>query len=253
MMPKDPIFAAYSEYYDLLYQDKDYEIEANYVDSLLRVHAIRGRSVLELGSGTGKHGKLIASSGYQVHGIEQSKDMLARVAQGDGFTVEEGDICKTNLFRKFDAAIALFHVVSYQISNQSILELLQRTKDHLNEGGLFLFDVWYSPAVYKQRPMVRVKRVSTSDIEIMRIAEPVIFHNENRVDVQYTIFVKNLKTNMLQKFSELHSMRHFSLPEIKMLASMTGFEFLEAKEFLTAADPSDATWGVCVVLRRCES
>ena len=45
-------------------------------------------------------------------------------------------------------------------------------------------------------------------------------------------------------------MRHFSTPEIKLLAYTTGFELLHAEEYLTKAAPSEKTWGVCYILKK---
>jgi hypothetical protein len=43
-------------------------------------------------------------------------------------------------------------------------------------------------------------------------------------------------------------MRHFSLPELDLLAAAHGLQRLGAEEFLTGAAASEATWGVCVIL-----
>ena len=43
-----PVFDAYSSYYDLLYQDKDYAAEAAYVLSAIRAHKPDAEQVLEL-------------------------------------------------------------------------------------------------------------------------------------------------------------------------------------------------------------
>ena len=45
-------------------------------------------------------------------------------------------------------------------------------------------------------------------------------------------------------------MRHFSIPEIKLLAEFSGFEFLKAEEFVTGNEPSPVTWGVNFILRK---
>lgn len=250
MMKEVLNFAAYSKYYDLLYEDKDYQREANYVHHLLQMHGVRGSELLELGSGTGKHANVLVDLGYRIHGLEISAEMVAKTTIRPGLTIQQGDICKMQLGRTFDAVVSLFHVVSYQTKNDAVTELFQQTHDHLNKGGLFVFDVWYSPAVYEQKPTVRVKRVANSAIEIIRIAEPTTIHSENRVDVKYTVFAQDMVTKVIQTFSELHSLRHFSIPEIAMLARMNGFELLEAKEFLSAEEPSEKTWGVCFVLRK---
>ena len=44
------VFADYARYYDLLYQDKDYAAEADYVASLIQQYHQAAQSILELGS-----------------------------------------------------------------------------------------------------------------------------------------------------------------------------------------------------------
>ena len=70
-------FQKYSTYYDLLYRDKDYAAEAEYVARTIRSIVPGARSILELGSGTGRHGRLLAAMGFNVHGIERSAEMVA--------------------------------------------------------------------------------------------------------------------------------------------------------------------------------
>jgi SAM-dependent methyltransferase len=119
---------------------------------------------------------------------------------------------------------------------------------HLKPGGLFLFDVWYSPAVAAQRPELRVKRLQSEDLAITRIAEPTLHPNANRVDVHYTVMAQELGSSTLHTFEETHPMRHFSLPELDLLTEGAGFERLTAEEWLSGAPPSENTWGVCLVL-----
>ena len=250
MKTNPSVFNAYSRYYDLLYHDKDYLGEVNYIQALLNRQGITEGNLLEFGSGTGKHGCLLADRGYHVHGIERSAEMVAQAMSCNGFTCEQGDICTVQLGRAYDAVLSLFHVVSYQTSNADLMAVFARAADHLKKGGLFIFDFWYSPAVYKQRPVVRVKRMSDELVEITRIAEPILYPNENRVDVNYTIYAKDLLSGAIQSLSETHPMRHFSLPEIDLLASIHGFDCICAEEFLSGKPPGEETWGVCVTLKK---
>ena len=61
------VFADYARYYDLLYRDKDYAAEAEYVAGLIRKFHPSARSILELGSGTGIHASLLTEKGFTVH------------------------------------------------------------------------------------------------------------------------------------------------------------------------------------------
>ena len=243
-------FNAYSRYYDLLYKDKDYEGEALYIKGLLARYKVISGQLLEFGSGTGKHGCLLAGHGYNVHGVDLSADMIANAHSAPGFTSQQGDITNVKVDGVFDAVLSLFHVVSYLTSNEQVHATFANAAHHVKSGGLFIFDFWYTPAVYTQKPTVRVKRLSDGQIEITRLAEPELFPNENRVDVHYTIYEKDLGTQQIQMIQETHPMRHFTLPEIDVLAEVHGFERIAAEEFLSGAVASENTWGVCVVLRR---
>ncbi len=248
--PESSPFNLYSRYYYLLYTDKDYAAETEYIHSLLTRHGVQQGNLLEFGSGTGRHGRLLAEKGFRVHGIERSAEMVALATPSAGFDSEQGDICTVRLHRRFDAVLALFHVVSYQVSNRDVEAVFDSAAFHLEPGGLFLFDVWYSPAVYTQKPGIRVKRLSGDGVRLTRIAEPVIYHNQNRVDVNYTIFAESPQGGLLETFSETHSMRHFSLPELDCWAARTGMERIAAEEFLTGKEAGDASWGVCLVMRK---
>jgi SAM-dependent methyltransferase len=244
------VFNAYSRYYNLLYSDKDYFSEVAYIHGLLTINGVNQGSLLEFGSGTGGHGRLLAAKGYTVHGIELSAEMVAHAQICSGFTCQQGDITTINMGRQYDAVLSLFHVISYQTKNKQILDVFTNAALHLNCGGVFIFDFWYSPAVYYHKPSLRVKRMKDAQTIITRIAEPTIFPNENRVDVTYTIFDECIEDKSYQVLVETHSMRHFSIPEIHMLASSVGFEVISAEEFLTGNPPSEFTWGVCMVLRK---
>ena len=80
-----------------------------------------------------------------------------------------GDITTTRLERRFDAVLALFHVVSYQTTNPAVQALFANAAHHLKLGGLFFFNVWYSPAVTANCPELRVKRLQRADLAIIRI------------------------------------------------------------------------------------
>ena len=72
------VFDAYARYYDLLYRDKNYKEEAEYVSEYINNLAPKASSILELGCGTGNHAEYFARNGYQVHGIDMSTIMLER-------------------------------------------------------------------------------------------------------------------------------------------------------------------------------
>lgn len=245
-------FALYSKYYDLLYKDKDYTAESNYIEKLLRKYSVSGKKILELGSGTGKHARLLAEKGYHIHGIERSSEMVDIATQfpTDNITYEVNDISSFSTEDRFDTALSLFHVISYLTNNKDLISTFLNVAKHLKPRGVFIFDVWYSPAVYYQQPATRIKKLSDDQLNITRLAEPVIHPRENIVDVHYEVIIENKKDHSFSTLNEKHPMRHFSEPEIALLASSTGFDTIHAEEFLTGNIPGRETWGVCFILQK---
>lgn len=253
-------FGIYSQYYDLLYQDKDYAGETRYLHQLLSQHGHGILQLLEFGCGTGRHAELLVQQGYQVSGIEISPTMLAQAQMRakrccqttgeDAFRVLAGDIRECRLNETFDAVLSVFHVISYQVSNIDVTRTLANVAAHLRVGGLFIFDVWYGPAVLTDRPSVRVKRMENDRIQVTRIAEPELDTTRNCVDVNFTVFVQDKQTGAVQQFQERHPMRYYFTPELHWLAEQHGMRIIHAEEWLTGGVPSDRTWGVCFVACR---
>ncbi|MEZ4879123.1 MAG: hypothetical protein R2801_03005, partial [Chitinophagales bacterium] len=152
--------------------------------------------------------------------------------------------------KKFNIAISLFHVISYITDNNDLINCFKNTHTHLEKDGLFLFDVWYAPAVNFLKPENKIKKLSDDKIDCIRITEPIIRYNENIVDVNFKIIVTNKANNQTSIFQEKHPMRYFSLPELNLLAQLTGFEIILAEEFLTKKELSENTWGACVLMKK---
>src|SRR5687768_15546375 len=148
------VFGRYSSYYDLLYKDKNYSAEAQFVRDLLTRFRPGGRDILELGCGSGGHAFELAQLGYNLHGLDLSRDMLdvaekQLTQQPENIQSQvqfsQGDIRQFDLSRKFDCVISLFHVISYLPTLADIRQTFQRVNRHLRTDGIFLFDVWYAP------------------------------------------------------------------------------------------------------------
>ena len=245
-------FKLYSQYYDLLYQDKDYAGETNYVNQLIQTYQPNSKSILELGSGTGKHAYLLADLGYQVCGVERSAEMVAIANQKADSNVgfEIADITNFKLDQSFDVATSLFHVISYLTDSKNLIQTFKNVYQHLNSEGLFIFDVWHGSAVNHQIPEKRTKNLQNQNIKVVRKANPINYPELNIVEVDYDITITNLKDQTTEKIYEKHPMRYFSKPEIEILAFASGFKLVHTEEFLTKEIPSNQTWGVCYVLKK---
>jgi hypothetical protein len=181
--------------------------------------------------------------------LAEADDLRSTGPYAEALSFSHGDARTARIGRTFDAALSLFHVVSYQITNADVLAEFITARHHLDGGGIFIFDVWYGPTVLTCRPSVRVKRMENESLAITRLAEPEIHPDSNVVDVNYTVMVQDKATGNVQEVREKHPMRYFFTPELKLLAAQTEFEVLHSEEWLTGRQPGFDTWGVVFILR----
>lgn len=251
------VFDEYSDYYDILYKDKDYASEASFIDTIIKRYCPTAKSVFNLGCGTGNHDFLLAKKGYNITGIDSSvsniKKAISKLSYLDesgsllGFHI--GDIRTYRANKTYDVVISLFHVISYQITNADLKSVFETAKVHLNENGLFIFDCWYGPAVLTERPEIRIKKVENKDTRIIRIAEPEIFPNENKVHVKYHLLAIDKVTNNVTEVKETHSMRYLFKPEIDELLFALGLKVVECAAWMTGNPPGFNSWGVVFLVR----
>jgi len=243
------VFNEYARYYDLLYRDKDYRAEVEYVHGLIQKHAPGARSILNLGCGSGRHDRCLAELGYTVTGVDLSEEMLS-AAKGaavgnDSLRYMSGDVRTVRLAETYDVVVSLFHVMSYQITNTDLKQAFATARAHLKPGGLFLFDCWYGPGVLSDRPTVRVKKLEDEAVSVIRYAEPVLHPNENVVDVNYRVEITNKQSGKTNGIRETHRMRYLFLPEIMEYLEGAGLQHSFSVRWLDDTAPDDMTWYMC--------
>lgn len=250
------VFDAYAAYYDLLYRDKDYPAEARYVQSLLRRHGVSAGDILELGCGTGKHAEMLGRLGFSIHGLDSSPSMVERARErtppdlASQLQFDVGDARSTRLNRPFDAVISLFHVTSYQTTNEDLAGMFATAAAHLRTGGLFVFDFWYGPGVLTDPPVERVKNLEDGLIQVTRTAKPTLRPNENIVDVHYEVVVKQNGSGRVADIEETHSMRYLFLPEVRWMLQTAGMELLQAERWMSQEDLGCGSWQAVVIAQR---
>lgn len=258
--PVSEIFGStYADTYDLLYGEKDYAAECDLIEHLFQTYCDDAvRKVIDFGCGTGNHAVPLVQRGYQVTGVDRSANMLAHARQkAAGFTsngdatFEQGDIRNVNLERAFDAGLMMFAVLSYQLENVDVRAALKTARNHLRTGALLIFDVWYGPAVLRQRPAERIKVIPTSNGQVLRFVRGEL--NSKRQLCTVDIHLWRLAENRLvADLEEVHSMRYFFPLELELFLEIAGFSLIRLGAFPQfERDPDESTWNILGVARAC--
>ena len=249
--------SGYAAAYDAIYETKDYNGECDLIEQIFRSYAKQPvASVLDLGCGTGNHALVLAGRGYEVAAVDQSQSMLTQAEKklaassvGGKVSFHQADIRGFNLERKFDAVVVMFAVLGYQLENEDVLSTLKTARNHLQDDGLLIFDVWYGPGVLHQRPAQRIKRIKTDNGEILRVSWGTLDVNRQICAMDIQIW-KLEGDRLVDRTEESHTQRYFFAEELKLFLTNTGFEPIRLGAFPEFNhDPDESTWNVLQVAR----
>jgi SAM-dependent methyltransferase len=250
------VFKDYAAYYDLLYQDKDYKTEVEYIHQLIQQNAPGSKSILNIGCGTGNHDFMLAELGYEVTGIDLSEQMIDianKKLSGNSLSkisFQVGDARTLRIAKQFDVVISLFHVMSYQVSNDDLNKAFVTAKTHLSPKGVFIFDSWYGPGVLTDLPAVRYRKLENEVLKVHRIAQPIIHPNQNYVSVNYTMLIQSKTENTFFEVEETHDMRYLFIPEVTHLLEKSSLELNRSYKWLTTDQPTHDTWAAVFIAKQ---
>jgi SAM-dependent methyltransferase len=112
------------------------------VDFLVEIAG--GGPALELGIGTGRIALPLAERGVEVHGLELSKSMAARLSSkpgGEGISVTIGDFATTRVEGSFSLAYLVFNTIMNLTTQAAQVSCFRNVAAHLQPGGLFVVEV----------------------------------------------------------------------------------------------------------------
>jgi len=104
----------------------------------------RGGAALELGIGTGRIALPLAARGVEVHGIDLSEAMVARLRAkpgGDRIGVAIGDFATTRVDGTFTLAYLVFNTINNLTTQDAQVACFENVARHLAPGGRFVVEV----------------------------------------------------------------------------------------------------------------
>jgi ubiquinone/menaquinone biosynthesis C-methylase UbiE len=250
-----PFQESYAEYYDIMYGDKDYDRECDYLESLFVKYGRKPLTLLDVACGTGGHALILARRGYRVTGIDSSRAMLKRAVSKaaehrvNGVSFLNMDMRSISLDDTYDSAISMFSAVNYLLSLKDLSEMLRGVRKCLSEGALFIFDFWNGLAVLNLRPEQRVKFVQRGEVKLVRTVKPALSAVEQLVEDQFTLLVLR-NDRLVQTFEEKHLLRFHFPSEVGYVASEAGFRPITFLPFMGLSEQvTDRDWNIVAVLQ----
>lgn len=231
-----------SRYYDLLYRDKRYDTETDFIEIVLgRFSKGEVNLVLDLGCGTGGHAVKLAERGYELVCVDRSREMLSLArAKFKALGIERSrflrrDISNLKIPLRADAAISMFAVFSYFKTINELKRAFREVHGHLKPKGVFLFDVWNGMAVLGHGPKVTIKEVLFSKggkrFRVERRATPKLDRAKQVCRITYDFRIEGplgyLSNTRTKKYTEIHNFRYYFPSEIQSLLEDCEFSVLD--------------------------
>ncbi len=227
-----PLYGRFARYYDLIYHALvNYEGDVDFLEEVFRRYTVKPGTILDLGCGTGNHSVPLARRGYRVTGIDRSASMIAqakkkasRLRNPPRFA--RADMRTIRLGQRFEAALCLFGAFGYLLTQRDVLQALRSIRSHLEPGGLFVFEFWQGSAA-RPAPFQTWLDLTREGVEIVRLDESRYDPKTGRLPVEFRFFVRRGQ-RFLDRFTEIHTIQTYSVPEIRALLRRGKFELLGA-------------------------
>jgi len=139
------------------------------------------KTILDIGCGSGGFMLKAKEAGFEVVGIDISKEMIENASQKD-LEVYHKDLC--DFEGKFDACVAIFDVINY-MDDEYLKKFFSCVKNVLNKDGYFLFDV---NTLYGFEEIAQ-GTLAIEDEQIFGILNSVF--EDDIMETKITIFEKN--------------------------------------------------------------
>lgn len=143
-------YNALSVFYDELTSNVSYRERARYFDGLIKKFSGDGKTLLDLGCGTGRLSEELSSLGYDVIGADISVDMLSVAQQnkrGDILYICQ-DMRKLELYRPVDAIVSALDTINHLTKESDVSACFKSVYNNLSDGGIFVFDM---NTIYKHK------------------------------------------------------------------------------------------------------
>jgi SAM-dependent methyltransferase len=251
-----PTFAQYALCYDLVYQEKPYAAEVDYLEALLRRFGNGTiRRVYDIAAGTGSHLVELARRGYSCAGSDLSPEMIDLAKQKAARLDLRIDLRVAPMEEigspgRFDAILCMFSAIDYLKDRASLAATLAGVRESLSDGGLFIFDFWNAIEASRNFSPITVRECHKGEDWLVRIGRSIHDVTRQTINVEFEFLLFREKT-LVARFTENHPMRYFHPREMEEHLAYAGLRLLHVCPFMQPQQslrPND--WNVGMVATR---
>ncbi len=243
----------YSQVYDVLYRNKNYSNEFNFIDRIIKKLNKNSKTILELGCGTGSYTKFFLKK-YDVTAVDISLAMLKlakkKIKNKNVKFLNKNILNYKSTKKKYDVIGTFFDVVSYFKNENEFKKFLFLSNYNLNKNGLIIFDFWNKEGVLNLKPTKRIKHFETNKYNIIKITDPQRIKKKDIISVNTRVFKINKNSDKFEATQEVHKMRFYQLNKIKDQLKRHSFKFMGWYEIGRKKSVLNKCWSILVVAKK---
>ncbi|MBQ9515704.1 MAG: class I SAM-dependent methyltransferase [Ruminococcus sp.] len=225
-------YRIFSQFYDNLTFNVDYEKRADYIQSVLSLWGHEPGLALDLACGTGSLTIALKERGWDIFGIDGSQDMLS-VAMDKAYDKELSMLflCQQmehlDLYGTIDTCVCTLDSLNHIVEKDKLQAAFDRVALFMNPEGMFVFDV---NTVYKHRMILGNNTFIYDTDEVYCVWQNSLKEN-NIISIELDMFERegNLYTRHTERFKE----RAYEIDELKEMLKNAGFETLAVYRDMT--------------------
>ena len=245
-------YTSFARVYDTFMDNVPYKEWADYLEKVLKEYGIDDGLVLDLGCGTGSMTEMLATSGYDMIGVDNAEEMLEiamekKVESGHDILYLLQDMREFELYGTVRAVISACDSVNYITDAEDLTEVFRLVNNYLDPEGLFVFDF---NTEYKYREILGEQTIAEDREECSFIWDNYYDEDERINEYELTLFVRDEEQPQLyRKYQEEHFQRAYTLEQIRHMLIEAGLEYVTAYDDYTKESPHDRSERICVVAR----
>ncbi len=204
-------------YYHLLYKDRDDSEAKRFMDNLTQHLSIqKEEKIIDLACGKGRHSRYLNSLGYQVMGLDLSKNSIesAKKYENERLQFDVHDMTKS-YSETANFVFNLFTSFGYFDNEADNINTIKAIKRNLTANGMGVIDFFNATQVINNLVSEEVKQVENITFNIKRFIE-------NGFIVKQIDFSDNGETYSFQE-----RVKAISLEDFKQYFEIAGFTLLE--------------------------
>ena len=251
-------YSALANIYDEVMKDVSYAAWTEYIDRIIHEHHPDPADLLELACGTGTMAvEMSHLDDYNIVATDRSPQMIGMAQKkakkyGSGVEFEVMDFLDFQLGRTFDVIYMVFDSINYVHSESEIQTLQRNAFDHLNPGGLFIFDF--------TTPRNSHKAIQYLD-KMSGESGPWRYRRSSRYEPDECIHINEftiIKTGSEpdetdQRYVEKHRQKIYTLDEMLTMVAPSPFSLIAAYDGFTLNPAGQKSLRITMVLQRSES